>query len=122
MEEKMYDLELTIAKVLRYGVLLAGFVILVGWTMQIHGAEDPFAAFQKYTEHPLKEELRTLIWNRNWGLLTCYFGLTLLILLPFARVLMTAILFLRQREYIMATIAAIVMAGLLLSISLGFQI
>lgn len=121
-DNRLFDLELKISKVLRYGVLIAGSFILVGWAMEIQWSGNPFSGFQKYREEPLFRHLRLILDTGEWGFLCAYFGLALLISLPLVRVLMTAYLFFRQREYAMAAIAGFVLFGLILGISLGFEL
>lgn len=122
MEKNLFELELLIAKILRYGVLIAGFFIFIGWMSQIRLAGNPFLEFEHYRAEPLVALIPKLRSNSEWGLLTSYFGLILLIALPFLRVLMTAFLFVKQREYLLAGVAGLVMFGLLLSFSLGFKL
>lgn len=121
-ENEAYTLEIFIAKFLRYGVLAAGVLMLVGWLSQINFAGDTFAAFRVYQETRLTEHLRVAIENRNIGLLISYAGLFLLILLPFSRVLMTFAVFVKKRDYILAAVSALVLLGLCLSFALGFEI
>ena len=122
MKTDQYDLEITIAKVLRYGVLLAGAVIFVGWMIHLHWSGNPFTEFREYHPHAVIPHLRVLWQNQEWGTLLSYSGLTMLVILPLTRVMMTAILFMRQKDLWMASFAIVVMAGLLLSFALGFEI
>lgn len=115
-------MELTIAKILRYGVLIAGFFILKGWMTQIQFNENIFLSFHQFTPEPLTVTLRKLFAEKNVGMLTAYVGLFILISLPLIRVLMTAFLFIKQKEYTLAAMASVVLVGLLLSFALGFQL
>lgn len=120
MDKSVFSLELTIAKLLRVGVIIAGLLIFAGWMSRFDFVRNPLAEFGTFHDEPLIPILRRAWDMRDWGLLTMYAGLISLIALPFTRVLMTAVLFVRQREYILAAFAALVVAGLLFSFSLGF--
>ncbi len=122
MEKDVYVLELFIARFLRYGVLLAGGLLVVGWLSQINFSQDTFAQFQVYHETRLLDLIREVWSERRWGLLTSYVGLLVLISLPMIRVLMTFAVFLRKRDYALAFISMIVIFGLTLSVVLGFQL
>jgi uncharacterized membrane protein len=122
MKDELYSLEMFISKLLRWGVLLAGLFLLIGWLMNISLTGNPFAIFQTYHEVPFLETLQAVFTNREWGLGLAYLGLCILISLPMLRVLMTAVLFFKQKEYWMASAATLVMIALLISFSLGFEI
>jgi uncharacterized membrane protein len=121
-DKSLYALELIIAKILRYGVLGAGFFMLAGWVSQIQFNGNPFVGFHDYRHMPMQEVLSGLFRDHNYGLLTSYFGLLILVTLPFIRVVMTMLLFLKQREFLLAGIALFVASALLISFSLGFAI
>ncbi len=121
-DTRIFNLELLIAKFLRYGVLFAGFLIFVGWMSQIDLHHDVFARFQTYTHVPLATALQTIIADHNWGLLTAYLGLGVLISLPITRVALVAFVFLSERDYVLAVCAFIVLFGLALSFVLGYEI
>jgi uncharacterized membrane protein len=54
-------------------------------------------------------------------MLLSYAGLIALISLPVLRVLLTMILFLKQKEYILAVVAALVLIGLFVSFTFGME-
>ncbi len=114
-------LELRISKLLRAGVLVAGLFMFIGWMAQLSADPHPFAAFAQYRRVPLMDSLENAYITGNWGMLTSYAGLFLLVGLPSVRVLLTAILFLRQKEYRLAAIALFVLLALILSFSLGIE-
>lgn len=116
------SLELKIAKFLRYGVMLSGAIMLVGWLMQFKLQGNPFFNFETYDQLPLLDLLKLHIRNKDYGVLLSYAGLVSLISLPFIRVLLTAILFIKQKEFILALIAFVVLSGLILSMSLGIDL
>jgi hypothetical protein len=119
---ELESLELKIAKFLRYGVLAAGLLMLIGWGASIPHAVDPFAHLKQHTASPLMDRLTVHVMAGEWPSILAYAGLSLLIALPLIRVLLTAILFIKQKELLLAGIASLVLIGLFLSFSLGFQI
>lgn len=122
MKTDIYSLELFISKFLRYGVLLAGLLMLVGWMSHLSFTADTFAQFHEYQEQRLLATLSALYKAGEWGMLTSYFGMFVLILLPVLRVFMTLAVFVKQRDFILAGVSALVLFGLLLSVTLGFEI
>jgi uncharacterized membrane protein len=118
MSNPLEDLELRISKVLRWGVILSGIIMLVGW-IPLLGNHDPFAAFKSYQEAPLLPVISGYFEQHDWAMLTCYLGLAVLICLPALRVILTAILFMKQGEKTLATIASFVMIALIISFCLG---
>ena len=122
MERDVYALELFIAKFLRYGVIVAGLLMSIGWLSQLSFTTNTFAQFHQYHELRLTDALRGIIESKLWGLLVTYIGMFVLISLPLLRVLMTLAVFIKKRDYILAGVSALVLFGLLLSVTLGFEI
>jgi uncharacterized membrane protein len=122
MEDEVYSLELFIAKFLRYGVLLAGALMLFGWMSEISFTADTFAHFSKYHDVRLVPMLQSLFEAKRWGLLVSYAGLFVLICLPVLRVMMTLLVFVKKKDYALAVVSGVVLAGLFLSLLLGFEI
>jgi uncharacterized membrane protein len=120
--DKLLSLELRISLLLRWGVLLAGAFMLIGWASMLDFTQNPLAAFQDYKSESLHESLLNALTQNQWGLLIAYAGLTILISLPLLRVLMTAVLFVKQKETVLAAIAFFVFATLILSFSLGIEL
>lgn len=118
----LFALELFIAKLLRYGVFLAGILIFIGWASQIDFHEDTFSHFTAYKASPLIPALQGLWARAEYGLLISYLGLGVLISLPVLRVAMTGAVFIKQKDFIMAGLVALVLSGLILSFVLGFEI
>lgn len=116
------SLELKIAKFLRVGVIVAGIIMFAGWMAQIKLTGDPFFNFQTYDHIPLQNLIGLHIRNKQWGALVAYAGLAALISLPIIRVFLTAILFVRQKEFLLALIAMTVLIGLIFSMSLGIEL
>ncbi len=115
-------LELRIAKFLRIGVIVAGLLMLAGFVLNFQLRGNPFFNFETYDRIPLADLLAHHWAHRRWGQLVSYAGLGALISLPLIRVLLTAVLFLRQRDYLMAILAGLVLAGLAVSFTLGFEL
>lgn len=120
--DRLFSLELFIAKFLRYGVLLAGLLLLIGWMTQIDFHHNAFEAYKTYKDAPLVETLSHAYAADQWGLLTAYLGLGVLISLPLLRVALTAVVFIVDRDYTLAFCAVVVLGGLLISFILGYEI
>jgi uncharacterized membrane protein len=114
-------MELKISKFLRLGVLISGMIILIGWIMSFRPSSNPFLALQTYQSFNLLDSLQMHAILENWGMIIAYVGLSILISLPVLRVLLTTLLFIRQKEKTMALIGAIVFIGLILSFSFGIE-
>jgi uncharacterized membrane protein len=121
-DARLFNLELFIAKFLRYGVLAAGLLLFAGWMSQINFHQNIFVNFETYHYAPLVPTLKALLANQNWGLLIAYVGLIALIALPITRVALVAVVFLIERDFLLAGCAIVVLFGLALSFVLGFEI
>ena len=119
---KLEALELRIAKLLRLGVIVAGALMLVGWLMQVQFTSNPFLDFQQYVNIPLSVGIAHDWETANWAALISYAGLLVLISLPILRVLMTAILFTKQGEKVLASVAFFVFTAIIVSCCLGFEL
>ena len=118
----LVTLELKISKFLRLGVIFAGALMLIGWLMEIEFSRDPFIVFKSYDHIPFQDILQIHLKNQQWGYLISYAGLLSLIVLPVIRVLLTAVLFIKQKEKLLAAIAFFVLAGLFISFSFGIEL
>lgn len=114
-------MELKIAKFLRAGVVVSGITMLVGWVWSFRVGHDPFAPLQEYSSLTLYQSIAVCLMLKYWGRLLIYLGLTILISLPVIRVILSVVLFIKQKEKAMALIGAIVLVGLILSFSLGVE-
>ncbi|HEV3117411.1 MAG TPA: DUF1634 domain-containing protein [Gemmataceae bacterium] len=112
--------EVIVGNLLRFGVLLAAVVVLIGGILYLvqHGSEAP--DYRTFDENRNKE-LRTLsgtlkaAWHlESRGLIQL--GLFILIATPVARVAFTIYAFLRERDYTYVAITLIVLAVLLYSL------
>lgn len=117
----IHQLELKISQLLRKGVLTAGVCLFVSWIwMQVsHG--DVLSTFKTYQAQSLMETLHWALVTQDRGLLVGYAGLALLVALPILRVFMTAFLFVKQKEYLLALMAYGVFIFLIASIFLGIE-
>ena len=122
MKDELYSLELKISWFLRIGVVIAGLLLLVGFLANFSFHGDPFYHFQTYDKIPFQVAIQHHIQHGHWKILISYAGLIALISLPIARVLLTAFLFVKQKEYHLAVIALVVLMGLSLSFSLGIEL
>lgn len=113
-----WALELRIAKLLRAGVLASAAFLLIGWVFG-HAQREPIAHFTQYFPAPVLSSVREAWGGRQWGLMSCYVGLGILVVLPAVRVLLTGLLFVKSKEYAMAGLALFVLAALVLSFSFG---
>lgn len=120
--DELESLELKISKFLRIGVLVAGLLMLIGWIGQLLTKGSSFELFQTYKAISIQETIKIVITNNSWTEFIAYIGLIILIALPITRVLLTAFLFFKQREYILAGIASFVFIVLLISFSLGIEL
>lgn len=116
------SLELKISKFLRAGVIVAGIFLLIGWLSNFFHHGFSIQLLQVYHSVTLIDSINIIIANKDWGDLIAYIGMGILILLPITRVFLTAYLFLKQKEYLLAGIAAFVMIALLVSFSLGIEL
>lgn len=120
--DELESLELKISKFLRVGVLLSGLLMLTGWIAQLIAKGSSFELFKTYNAASIQETLKIAIANNSWSELIAYLGLIILIALPITRVFLTAFLFLKQKEYVLAGIASFVLIALLVSFSLGIEL
>ena len=120
---ELESLELKISRFLRWGVLLSGSLMLIGWTIELfhQSPGDPFLRFRQYEVIPLSVQLARVWSERAVGTMLSYAGLFILIGLPITRVALTAILFLKQKEHILAAIALLVLLCLAFSFTQGIE-
>ena len=108
-----------IANILRFGVLLAATVVLLGGLIYLvkHGLTLPDYSEFKTTpmsERRLEGILGEVFRFRGQGLIQ--FGLILLIITPIARVAFSLIMFSRQRDHLFTAITLAVLVILLFSL------
>jgi uncharacterized membrane protein len=113
------DLDRQLAAALRAGVMFAAAIVAAGAVLYLvrHGAETP--AYQAFRGEPA--DLRSIagIWRAAWsfsGRGIIQFGLLLLIATPVARVLLSVIGFVRERDWLYVQVTAVVFALLMYSL------
>jgi uncharacterized membrane protein len=118
-EQKMDDV---IGNVLRYGVIIAGAVVLLGGIYYLirHGLEYP--EYRKFRSEPVK--LRTFggIWNLFTSMNArgiIQFGFLLLLATPVARVAFSVFAFMRRRDLTYIFVTLFVLATLIFSLMGG---
>lgn len=116
------SLELKISKFLRSGVMLSAFFMLVGWIFYLLENGTSFDLLKIYHEKSLFKTLELAISTNSWGQLATYLGLSILISLPITRVFLTGFLFLKQKEFILASMAFFVFIVLIISFTLGIEL
>ncbi len=120
--DKILSLELKISHFLRSGVLFAGLLLLVGWLWMSIQEGNVLADFGTYKAQSFLESIQWALLTNNRAQLMTMTGLVVLVLLPVARVFLTGILFIKQKEYRLALMALAVFLILLASFSLGVDL
>lgn len=120
--DRLESLELKISKFLRIGVFVAGAFMFIGWLSHSLTQPDSFENLRTYQPIHLIATLKEAWQQRAWGVLISYTGLAMLISLPITRVFLTAVLFIKQKEFLLAGIAFFVLAALIVSFSLGIEL
>lgn len=120
--DQLESLELKISKFLRLGVLCSGFFLLLGWLGNFSFENSNPARFATYSPVDMFTSIEVALMGGNWALLLSYLGLIILISLPMIRVLLTAVLFLKQKENILAAIAGFVLVALIVSFTFGIEL
>ena len=121
-DNQLHDLELIISKVLRIGVMSAGICLLWGWIGMWMKDGDALSHFQTYQPEPLFEKFQWALLMRDRPLLIALFGLIILVCLPLLRVLLTGILFFKQKDFRLALMAFLVFGALVVSFFLGIEL
>jgi len=120
--KKLDELEFKIAKFLRFGVIFTGVVILAGWLKDFKIHDDPFFMFQTYDRISFEDLISNHLQNDQWGAIISYVGLALLITLPLIRVFLTALIFLKNKEWALSIIATVVLFALIASFTFGIVV
>jgi uncharacterized membrane protein len=110
------DLERIIGQLLRFGVLLSSFVVLVGGIVYLirHGRELP--AFGSFKGEPDKMKDLAPMWKailHGEGRPLIALGLLLLILTPIARIVFSVAGYLLEKDYLYVSITLFVLAVIL---------
>lgn len=119
---ELHNLELVISKLLRVGVMTAGACLFLGWIGMLLQHGSMLSSFHAYDPEPLADKFQWAFLTRDRSLLMSLIGLILLVCLPLIRVLLTGILFIRQKDYKLAVMAFAVFATLVASFFLGIDL
>ncbi|WP_374073361.1 DUF1634 domain-containing protein [Bdellovibrio bacteriovorus] len=120
--ESLNQLEYRISQFLRGGVLFAGLLLLVGWLWMLVNNREALSTFDEYHPQSLAESLQWALIMNDRALMMSFFGLVVLVSLPVIRVLMTGVLFMKQKEYRLALMAFVVFSALVASFFLGIDL
>lgn len=120
--DSIHKTELMISKFLRGGVSVSGGCLLLGMIGEvwIHGTS--LEGFKQYSRIPLIESINWAVFLGNRYAVITYLGLIILVSLPVIRVFLTAILFFKQKEKILASVAMVVFIALIGSFFLGIEL
>ena len=121
-DSELHRLELAISHFLRWGVLFSAALLAVGWIGQLLQSGDVLANFKHYKPEPMTVIVAKAWTTRDYPILISVVGLAVLVSLPTLRVLLTAYLFIRQRDIYLAAMALMVFAVLIGSFFLGIKI
>jgi uncharacterized membrane protein len=122
IENKDERLDLTIGRLLRYGVFLSAVIVIIGAMVYLikHGSEVPDYTDFKMAPASLRKpaDIVDQAWHfTGHGIIQL--GLLFLIATPVARVFFSVFAFFRQRDYLYTVITLIVLLILLFSLFLG---
>jgi uncharacterized membrane protein len=121
-ENTLHRLELRIAYLLRYGVMLAGAFMVAGWAWSLVTHGDRLGTFRVYAPVSLPVTWSQAWLAGDWGTIIALTGLGILVLLPVVRVLLTGVLFIKQGDRVLAILAFLVFAVLVMSFTLGIDL
>ncbi|MBK1987796.1 DUF1634 domain-containing protein [Sphaerospermopsis aphanizomenoides BCCUSP55] len=112
-------LEYLLSNLLKYGVLIASAVIVLGGILYLisHGAEPAQYHFFQGSPSDLRSPLsiiNAVLSGSSQGIIQC--GLLILVAIPILRVIISFLIFLVQREFIYVIITSLVLASLTYSL------
>ena len=117
-----YDMEQLVGRLLQVGVLIAAVVVLIGGAMLIARQGNAVADYHAFTgEPPMLRGLMGIFRGAAAGDAGAIvqLGLVLLIATPVARVALTLVAFVKQRDRLYVGVTAIVLALLLYGLLFG---
>lgn len=121
-DTELHKMELAISHVLRSGTIISGIAIFTGWVWMWIAKGDQLQNFGTYNERRLPDMITDAIHSNDYGMLLSLGGLALLVSLPIIRVLLTALLFIKQKNRILAVMAIAVFMMLVASFILGIEL
>jgi uncharacterized membrane protein len=118
------DVEVVLGNLLRWGVIISSFVVLIGGIIYIvrHGEASPdYKTFHGLLQpyHNLSNIFNGI--NDLKGQAIIQLGVILLIATPIARVVFSIIGFIRERDFLYIFIALIVLGIIITSMALGIK-
>lgn len=122
MSDEMHRLELIVSQLLRMGVLIAGALLAIGWVWMWINGSDISGNLKEYNPTTFTDTLQWAVIMQDRALLTTMMGLVILVTLPVIRVLLTAVLFIKQKDYRLAIMAISVFIFLCSSFFLGIDL
>lgn len=120
--DSLHKLELNISQLLRVGVLLAGVFLAIGWLWLWYNNGNMLESFTVYEPKTLLETVHWARLTNDHAMLVSVVGMVLLVSLPVVRVFLTGVLFIRQKEFVLATMAFLVFVALVSSFFLGIDL
>jgi uncharacterized membrane protein len=110
------DLELVIGQLLRYGVILSSVIVAAGGVVYLyrHGAEQP--RFSQFKGEPDKMKSLSPMWQsilRGEGRPLIQLGLCVLIATPIARIALSIIGYLLEKDYLYLVLTLVVLTIIL---------
>lgn len=110
------DLELVIGQLLRYGVILSSVIVAAGGVLYLfrHGGEQP--QFGVFRGEPDKMKNLVPMWQsilRGEGRPLIQLGLCVLIATPIARIALSVIGYLMEKDYLYLVLTLVVLAVIL---------
>ncbi|WP_246001556.1 DUF1634 domain-containing protein [Mucilaginibacter gracilis] len=125
MQKKLNDkdIELLIGSLLRWGVLLSMVVVIIGGSIYLYRHGHDISHYDTFTGQPdftrqLKAIFEGVINIRGRAIIQ--FGIILLIATPITRVLLSAISFTIEKDYLYLGISVIVLSIITISMLGGF--
>lgn len=120
--DQIEKLELKISYFLRWGVIISGTLMLIGLSLMLFETGESFLGFKIYSEISFKQTILMSWDSKDYAKLISFSGLIVLISLPLLRILLTAVLFFKQKELVLASIATGVFFTLIASFFLGLEL
>ncbi|MBC7662058.1 MAG: DUF1634 domain-containing protein [Chitinophagaceae bacterium] len=121
-DKELIRLELAISIFLRWGVFVSGTLLAIGWVGLWLKSGDVLENFRVYRPEHLSVTIDTAWRAHDYAMLSSILGLAVLVALPISRVLLTAYLFIKQKDHYLAAMALFVFFALLGSFFLGIEI
>lgn len=114
--------EIKISKFLRFGVYVTAVCFAASLIFRFALYPNYQFDLTKYNGESLMQHWRFAATHGYWGVMIAYIGFGVLVSLPILRVLFTALLFLKTRDYILGGVAVLVFLILICSFLLGVNV